>query len=77
MGKAFGIVMVAGLVWIGVEVYVEGTQGAFGGVFAELGIVDGEATHDAGSPAQRAGAAVERAHEERADRYDRVYDQAN
>lgn len=73
MAKACGILMIVGLIWIGLEVFTEGTRGAFGGIFAELGVVD----DDDRTPPQRAGAALKRAHEKRGERYDRVFDQAN
>ena len=39
MGRVFGILFVVLAVWSGVEVYTEGTAGAFGGLFPRLGLV--------------------------------------
>ena len=39
MGRIFGILFVVLAVWTGVEVYTEGTSGAFGGLFTRLGFV--------------------------------------
>jgi hypothetical protein len=37
MGKAFGILLIVTAVWVGLEVYTEGVNGAFGGRLAFLG----------------------------------------
>ena len=37
MAKAFGILLIVLGVWLGVEIFTNGMDGAFGGVFAELG----------------------------------------
>jgi len=34
MGKAFGLVLIVVGLWVGLEIYTKGTQGAFGGVLA-------------------------------------------
>jgi hypothetical protein len=34
MGRAFGILCVVLGLWIGIEIFLEGTQNAFGGIFA-------------------------------------------
>ena len=39
MGRIFGILLLVLAIWTGVEVYTEGTSGAFGGLFARLGFV--------------------------------------
>ena len=39
MGRIFGILFLVLAVWTGVEVYTEGTSGAFGGLFTRLGFV--------------------------------------
>lgn len=36
MGKAFGILLIVVAIWIGLEVYTEGVDGAFGGRLAFL-----------------------------------------
>ena len=38
MGRIFGILFIVLAVWTGVEVYNEGTSGAFGGLFVRLGL---------------------------------------
>lgn len=42
MGRIFGILFIVLAVWTGVEVYTEGSAGAFGGLFARLGFVEDE-----------------------------------
>ena len=73
MGKVLGILLAAVSVWVMVEVYTEGVSGAFGGAFASLSGDGSEARveHPA-STAQRAGAAVERAHQEHEARYEEL-----
>ncbi len=34
MGRALRIALIVGLVWIGLELYVEGVDGAFGGILS-------------------------------------------
>ena len=36
MGKVFGILLIVVGVWVGAEVMMKGTHGAFGGLFARL-----------------------------------------
>ena len=73
MGKIFGILLVVVGIWLGLEVYVNGMQGALGGALAGL---DGSAAEQAvaspGSVPQRAGEAVERAHAEAEARMERM-----
>jgi hypothetical protein len=40
MGRIFGILFIVLAVWTGVEVYNEGTSGAFGGLFVRLGLAE-------------------------------------
>lgn len=73
MAKVFGILFVVGMVWVGLEFYMEGPSRAFGGSLAFLS--DGsEPAADAPdlSTPQRAGRAVERANRESEARYDRM-----
>jgi hypothetical protein len=42
MGRIFGILFIVLAVWTGVEVYNEGTAGAFGGLFVRLGLAEDE-----------------------------------
>lgn len=70
MGKAFGLILMVVTVWIVAEVTTKGMDHAFGGVFAS-----GDAPLEEGprlTVPQRAGAAVERAHDEHSARYDEL-----
>ena len=72
MGKAFGILFIVGLLWVGVEIYTEGTEHAFGGAFASVGSETIRADEDSRlSTPQRAGRAWERAQEQANDRLER------
>ncbi len=55
MGKIVGLLFVVGLIWVGMEFYSKGTDGAFGGVFAGAldPVSDYEASPDGRSPTQR------------------------
>ena len=69
MGKAIGLLLAVLAIWITVELYTQGPDAAFGGRLSSL-IGGGDASQEPrGSTAQRAGAAVERAHDERDARY--------
>ena len=72
MGKAFAIVLMAIAVWVAVTVYSEGTDRAFGGLFASS-----QGSSNLDSPAnrptpERAREAVQRAFDESQDRFDRA-----
>jgi hypothetical protein len=74
MSRLIGMLLMVVAIWVGVEVYLNGTQGAFGGALASL---DGSAGTDATARdprtiPQRAGAAVGRAHEEADQRRSRL-----
>jgi hypothetical protein len=73
MGKVFAILLIAVMVWIGLELYQNGPGGAFGGAFSSY--LGAEATEE-GAPTlstpRRAGAAVERAHRQSQARYERM-----
>lgn len=58
MGKVFIILMIVVGVWIGMEVFTEGTDGAFGGIFATAG--GSEPRVAAEPPVQRIRARVQR-----------------
>ncbi len=73
MGKAFGILLIAVMIWIGLELYLKGPDGAFGGAFSSyLGADAAEEGEQSLSTPQRAGAAVERAHRQNEARYERM-----
>ncbi len=64
MGKMFGLVVLVIALWVGMEVYQEGVDGAFGGAFAEMGDSDGEqASRDGRSVPRRAGDKVQGSHD--------------
>jgi len=68
MGKLVGIVMLVVSLWAVAELTTKGVDGAFGGAFASG---DREVARPESVP-QRAGAAVDSAHEEAADRRARM-----
>jgi hypothetical protein len=73
MGKAFGILLIAAMVWVGLELYLKGPGGAFGGAFSSyLGAEAAEERVESLSTPQRAGAAVERAHRRNEARYEQM-----
>jgi hypothetical protein len=73
MGKAFGILLIAVLVWIGLELYLKGPEGALGGAFSSyLGAEAAEEREQSLSTPQRAGAALERAHRQNQARYEQM-----
>ena len=75
MGKIFGILLIAIGIWVGVEVYTEGTQNAFGGALAFLGeSSDGDEMRDQRTAPQRAGDAVRSAQREAEQRRNRLLD---
>jgi hypothetical protein len=60
MGKLIGLLLGVTALWVGLEIYQNGVEGAFGGMLA-----GGSAeVRPAPTAPQRAGAAVERAHGE-------------
>lgn len=74
MGKLIGILLIVVGIWVGMTVYTEGTDRAFGGVFAFLGGSSAEPedpTADLRSTPQRAGDAFERAYDASLDRIER------
>ncbi len=72
MGKLLAIVLMVIAIWVAVTVYSEGTDRAFGGLFAgSLGSSTVDVTETRSTP-QRAGEAVQRAYDESQDRFDRA-----
>ena len=72
MGKILAIVLMVIGIWVAVTVYSEGTDRAFGGLFAgSLGSSTVDVTETRSTP-QRAGDAVQRAYDESQDRFDRA-----
>jgi hypothetical protein len=73
MPKIVGILLAVMAIWLGLEVYQNGIQGAFGGALARLdGSGDQQVVRDPRSLPQRAGDAVERAHAEAEARLNRL-----
>lgn len=72
MEKTFGMLFIVALLWAGVEIYTEGMHGAFGGALA--GITGAEAPPEGEETMahNRAGKALEAAHSERMDRFDKL-----
>ena len=64
MGKMLGLVVLVTALWVGLEVYQEGVDGAFGGAFADLSDSDGEqVSRDGRSVPRRAGDKVQGSHD--------------
>lgn len=72
MSKVFGILLVVGMIWIGLELYTEGPSRAFGGVFASFLAPDADPDEVALSTPQRAGASVARARQAEDERRERM-----
>lgn len=53
MAKIFGILLIVLGVWLGMEIFTKGTDGAFGGIFASAGSTAAETPE--GSRLSRAG----------------------
>jgi hypothetical protein len=58
-------------IWVGLEIYLEGTQNAFGGVFASSQVAS-DAPRDTRTTPQRAGDAVEGSRALEAERRERL-----
>jgi hypothetical protein len=72
MSKVFGILLIVGMIWIGLELFLEGPSHAFGGAFAEYLAPDADPNEEALTTPQRAGAAVARAHQVEDERRERM-----
>ena len=71
MGRIFGILFIGLGIWVGLEIYLEGTQNAFGGVFA-FHREAGDAPRDERTTPQRAGDAVRSSRTLEAERHERM-----
>jgi hypothetical protein len=72
MGKLIGIILIVVGIWVGMTVYTEGTDQAFGGVFAFFGASSSEEpAADARSTPRRAADAFQRAYDKSLERVDR------
>jgi len=72
MGKLFAIALILAAIWIGLTVYTQGADQAFGGLFA--GSSDSSTLGVPATPSapHRAGDAFQRAYDESEDRVDRA-----
>ncbi len=71
MGRMFGLVLLLVSVWVGVEVYTRGLEGAFGGALASFAADDSPAHRAREKLSDRVESAARGAHrfaEERRDR---------
>ncbi len=59
MGRIFGILTLLISLWIGMQVYLKGTQHALGGAFASFGSDGARDPNDRRTTPQRAGDAVQ------------------
>jgi len=71
MGRIFGLLLGVAGIWAASEVYLHGTSGAFGGVFARFAGEEA-APHEDRSLGLRAGDQVERAQAEAEARRERM-----
>jgi hypothetical protein len=70
MGRIFGILFIVLAVWTGIEIYNEGTSGAFGGVLVRLGLAE-EADLEDTPVTGRAARRLNELYDESAGRVDR------
>ncbi len=75
MGKIFGILMLVVSLWIGMEIYQNGMEGALGGRLAFVGDSDGPENVERRTVPQRAGDAARRAQNFREERRNRLLDE--
>jgi hypothetical protein len=71
MGRIFGILFIGLGIWVGLKIYLEGTQNAFGGVFASHRI-EREEPRTVRTTPQRAGDAVKSSQALEAERRERL-----
>jgi hypothetical protein len=69
MERMFGLLIILGVLWAGIEFYTKGDQ-AFGGMFASIDAP--AAAEDAPWAGERAGARLRGGHDERGDRMERA-----
>lgn len=72
MGRVIGILLFVIALWVGLQIFTEGRDGAFGGAFSAEA---GDAAPSA-PPTKRAEAAVKRAMQQSEDRVDRALEDA-
>jgi hypothetical protein len=74
MQKVFGMALVVGLIWVGLEIYVEGMERAFGGALVRFGVVAPSAPEGSSSPLDRIRARAIDAREQQMERIEREAD---
>ena len=73
MAKIFGLLLIVLGAWVGLELYTEGPNHAFGGAFSSILSSESSGSEEEYlSTPQRAGSAVDRAHRENEARVDRM-----
>jgi hypothetical protein len=72
MGKIIGLLMTVVGIWVGMEIYMNGTQGAFDGAFASLGSSEAGQDYDRRTAPQRAGDKARSAHQQADERRNRI-----
>jgi len=72
MGKLLGIVVIVAGLWVGAEIYNEGTANAFDGALVRFGMVDEAQPGEQQRVAERAGTAVESSYAEAEERRSRM-----
>ena len=76
MAKLLAIVLMVIAIWVGVTVFTEGSDRAFGGLFAGSSDSSTLEATEARSTRERAGDALQRAYDESEDRVDRAMREA-
>lgn len=72
MGRVFSLLLIVAGIWVGLEFYQNGPQGAFGGSLASLFGEEAVGSEERESTPRRAGSSVERVHQENEARFDRM-----
>ena len=70
MGKIYGILLIVVGVWVGMAIFTEGIDNAFGGLFSRL--APSTEARDPRPPMQRIRERVQGVHDARAERIDRL-----
>ena len=72
MGKLFGILLIVFAIWVGMSIYTEGTDRAFGGILARFAPAPAEGElHDTRPSLERIREKVQSARHEQLDRIER------
>lgn len=73
VAKIFGMVLILVALWIGITIYTEGSERAFGGIFAGL---SGSEPQDLRSPLERIEESARSARDAQLDRIERQLEEA-